>query len=239
MIFCFVSDAVAESSFAADAKASLLAAMAGLPTTAEAEPIGLVCFGVGCVATSHVAQHQAGLLLQMREWLASTGATVEPFQVYDPIFCEEEKSAFKALGSHVLSTNHDGAHALPLGHRCVVYMPHCEAELYNNLLAANWGNQLQRLVILGNGLRSYAERLPTGRWEAHMCAVARSLPWLQDTCLPNTYKPADVFNDTSFHIWPAAAAAAEQEWATLPAVAPLPLPDPGAGGPKPKFAPAV
>jgi len=170
--------------------------MDGMPAATATSQVGLVCFGVGCVGTSHVAQHQAGLFLLLRDWLVEAGLKVAPFCVYDPILCEQEKEAMEAMGCHVLETNHDGAHPLPREHRCVVYMPHCEAELYNNLLAANWGHQIRSLCVLGNSLRSYAERLPASRWEAHMPAVARSLPWLDDHALENTYKPNDVFNDT-------------------------------------------
>ena len=38
------------------------------------------------------------------------------------------------------------------------YMPHCGKPLYNNLLWANWGMQLNQLVIIGNSFSNICER---------------------------------------------------------------------------------
>jgi len=36
------------------------------------------------------------------------------------------------------------------------FMPHCEVQLYDNLLGANWGHEnLTRMVILGNSFGEY------------------------------------------------------------------------------------
>jgi len=236
----FFRVAVSESDFAKSTRESLSASLSNFNRESLGHSAALICFGVGCVGNSHVAQHQAGLFLLIREWLQAEGFKIEQMQIYDPILCRQEKEALESLGCQILETNHDGAFPLDPSLFNLLYMPHCEAELYNNILAANWSTHLGNLCILGNSLRSYEERLPSPRWTGHMSAVANALPWMLDSDLRNTYKPNDVFNDTAFHVWPAAPQAPDDSaWASIPSVAPLPLPDAGAGGPKPKFAPAM
>lgn len=41
----------------------------------------------------------------------------------------------------------------------IAFMPHCDLELYENLLRANWSKQrLSSLLLIGNNLGRYAER---------------------------------------------------------------------------------
>jgi len=155
--------------------------------------------------------------------------------VYDPILCVTEQQALQAMGCEILPTNQDGNFAARKERPTLFYMPHCEAELYNNVLVANWGPALGQICILGNSLRSYAERLPLTRWETNMTAVARSLPYLEEFPVQNTYKPADVFNDTGFHVWPRIPQCPEDiEWQQSVSLAPLPMPAPSKEM-KPKF----
>lgn len=201
--------------------------------------VDLVGFGVGCIGTSHVAQHQMGLLLLLREWLEGANLTVASVQVYDPIFCDSEKEALVELGCVVLETNNDGNFACDKSRMTLLYMPHCEAELYNNVIAANWAPHLSRVCIIGNSLRSYAARLPEERWSTMMGAVQRSLQWMQDCTLANSFKPADVFNDTSLQHWPRAPSDIAS-WDPPMGQVRLPMPiDIAALGPKPKYSAAT
>ncbi|KAK1548967.1 hypothetical protein Q3G72_008921 [Acer saccharum] len=50
------------------------------------------------------------------------------------------------------------------GRRCAIkptifYMPHCEAELYDNLLQANQGVMLKGMVLLGNSFETYEQHV--------------------------------------------------------------------------------
>ncbi len=50
-------------------------------------------------------------------------------------------------------------HCVPEGQQTLFIMPHCEMELYDAILAANWSAaSLARLAILGNSFREYADK---------------------------------------------------------------------------------
>lgn len=42
------------------------------------------------------------------------------------------------------------------------FMPHCELQLYDNLLGANWGEGLRRMAILGNSFGGYGRYAEEG-----------------------------------------------------------------------------
>jgi hypothetical protein len=55
-------------------------------------------------------------------------------------------------------------------------MPHCEAFLYDAVLAANWtADALRRTAVLGNAFEQYAERVLAGRTRADCEHVLKAL----------------------------------------------------------------
>ncbi|GAB5367240.1 hypothetical protein AAMO2058_001212900 [Amorphochlora amoebiformis] len=76
--------------------------------------------------------------------------------VFDPVFSILEKEVIQELGFEIIPINEQGKHK---SERCTLfYMPHCPRGMYNNVLWANWGRRLERVIILGNSLTAYAER---------------------------------------------------------------------------------
>jgi hypothetical protein len=99
--------------------------------------------------------------------------------VYDPVFTAEDLSLFGALQIRVLTENRAGLKAfcpenanthvgLPsslqnagYGLECptICFMPHCDMELYENILKANWSpEKLSNLLFVSNRLLDYIDR---------------------------------------------------------------------------------
>ncbi|KAF2323759.1 hypothetical protein GH714_036846 [Hevea brasiliensis] len=75
-------------------------------------------------------------------------------EVFDPVLSATESRVLEVLGCSVLSMNEHGRRRVTKP--TIFYMPHCEAELYNNLLQANWGVDLLNCIVLfGNSFELY------------------------------------------------------------------------------------
>ncbi|KAJ6702464.1 SRR1-LIKE PROTEIN [Salix koriyanagi] len=75
-------------------------------------------------------------------------------EVFDPILSATESRVLESLGCSVLSVNEHGRRRVTKP--TLFYMPHCEAELYNNLLQANWELELlNHIVLFGNSFEMY------------------------------------------------------------------------------------
>ena len=74
------------------------------------------------------------------------------------ILSATESRVLEALGCSVMSINEHGRReALK---PTMFFMPHCEAELYNNLLQANWKlNLLKNMVLFGNSFETYEQHV--------------------------------------------------------------------------------
>lgn len=110
----------------------------------------MVIYGIGSIESFEPPRLQLSLAILMKRRFSWIG-TIE---VFDPILSLTESRVLEALGCSVLSVNE-------LGRRqalrpTLFFMPHCEAELYDNLLQANWrGDMLNRIVLFGNSFVAY------------------------------------------------------------------------------------
>ena len=112
---------------------------------------------------------QLGFLLELLALIPSC----KRVEVHDPVFSGEEIELLKENVSQCLVDDNGllkGLEVLEvgLGQDCarraappnelwIFYMPHCPAELYNNLLCANARqcDSLRNVVIIGNDLTQY------------------------------------------------------------------------------------
>ncbi|KAI6675971.1 hypothetical protein NL676_036767 [Syzygium grande] len=112
----------------------------------------VVVYGIGSIDSYETPRLQLSLLLLMKRKFSWMGG----IEVFDPILSATESQVLHALGCSVLSVNEQGR-------RCALkptlfYMPHCEAELYDNLLHANQeAATLKNVVLLGNSFETYEE----------------------------------------------------------------------------------
>lgn len=137
------------------------------------EKILIVLYGVGSIESYVPPRLQLSLALLLQQEIGSSAAAVE---VFDPVLTAAECAAMEALGCSVARIDDRGRRRAD--RPTLFYMPHCEAALYDNLLAANWGHpsSLGRMVVLGNSFSEYgrfAEEALGGRGSAHATERAR------------------------------------------------------------------
>ncbi|KAL3829797.1 hypothetical protein ACJIZ3_018599 [Penstemon smallii] len=105
----------------------------------------MVIYGIGSIESFEPPRLQLSLAILMRrkfDWIGE-------IQVFDPVISLTESKVLTSLGCSVLSVNEQGRRQAMKP--TMFFMPHCEAELYENLLEANWAvDQLTRLVLFGN-----------------------------------------------------------------------------------------
>uniref|UniRef100_J3M3H2 SRR1-like domain-containing protein n=1 Tax=Oryza brachyantha TaxID=4533 RepID=J3M3H2_ORYBR len=91
-------------------------------------------------------------------------------------------------------------------------MPHCEASLYDALLAANWEppSRLRRVCVLGNSFRNYATQAEENRSgpaaKAKHVLAAERFAWEQRVDETGGVDDDDdvfarAFNETSWHFF--------------------------------------
>ncbi|KAL7126233.1 hypothetical protein ABFS83_14G172200 [Erythranthe nasuta] len=110
----------------------------------------MVIYGIGSIESFESPRLQLGLAILIKRKLDWIGE----IQVFDPIISMTESKVLTSLGCSVLSINEQGRRKAI--EPTLFFMPHCEAELYDNLLEANWGaDNLNRVVIFGNSFGEY------------------------------------------------------------------------------------
>eukprot|EP00850_Spirogloea_muscicola_P021665 SM000257S08649 [mRNA] locus=s257:28303:30207:- [translate_table: standard] len=101
------------------------------PIGKRAASVDLVVYGIGSLEHSEVARCQLGLA----GLLATQLQAASPVWVYDPVLTALERTAMQCLGCECLPHNEEGLRRAE--RPTVFYMPHCEVELYENVLLAN------------------------------------------------------------------------------------------------------
>jgi len=104
-----------------------------------------------------------------------------PISAFDPVFSPADLSLLASLGVKTMSENQHGRCALE--GPTLVFMPHCDLELYENLFRANWNKgQLAQMLLIGNDLRRYTESTPARILDLKSPCVNRLAPI--GTCEP-------------------------------------------------------
>ncbi|CAN6336152.1 unnamed protein product [Urochloa humidicola] len=170
------------------------------------EPVRLSLLGVGSFESSPAALLQLALAALLRRDLLPDSASAD---LFDPVLSAVECAAAAELGFSVPSLD-DGCRRR-VEEPTLFYMPHCEASLYDALLAANWDSpaQLRRICVLGNSFQWYAlqaeyDRSSPAAKAAHVLAAA------QFACEELVGETGDLddedwfaraFNETSWHFF--------------------------------------
>lgn len=110
----------------------------------------MVIYGIGSIESYEPPRLQLSLAILLKRKFS----WIDTIEVFDPIISLAESRVLEALGCSVLSVNEFGRRrALS---PTLFFMPHCEAELYDNLLQANWGvDTLNRMALFGNSFSVY------------------------------------------------------------------------------------
>ncbi|KAF5445981.1 hypothetical protein F2P56_031648 [Juglans regia] len=160
----------------------------------------MVIYGIGSIESYEPPRLQLSLAVLMKRKFSWIG----DIEVFDPILSATESRVLEALGCSVLSVNEQG-------HRRAIkptmfFMPHCEAELYDNLLHANWGVELlNRVVLFGNSFKTYEQHISEFKNSAIVGSAKRILsirPFTREfriNTVSDDYFGA--FHDSSWHFF--------------------------------------
>ncbi|KAJ7685026.1 SRR1-domain-containing protein [Mycena polygramma] len=153
-------------------------------TTCASSPVAILCLGLGSPSSSPNSRAQLGFLLEICK---STGLEHANVSIYDPVFSEEDNTLFEQLGLR------DGKH--PLDAPTLLWMPHCDLDLYENVLAANWSReQLAYVILIANRLGDYVEGNPRHKLETRAPCLLRLENVMQSCPLPASSAWTAAFN---------------------------------------------
>lgn len=160
----------------------------------------MVIYGIGSIESYEPPCLQLSIAMLMKRdfnWIGS-------IEVFDPILSVTESHVLEALGCSVMSINEHGKReALK---PTMFFMPHCEAELYNNLLRANWKpDLLKNMVLFGNSFEEYEQHVslcktsPVMYLVGHILAARSFTNEVKIETISDDYYNA--FHDSSWHFF--------------------------------------
>lgn len=187
----------------------------------ETGDIDVVCYGIGNLSGVRSAQLQLAALLAV---LQSLGVRSGKRFVYDPVLSQEEQAVMIDFGFEIIAVNEEAKR--PLRQRAktttdeskkeqkeqdgddssgsvptIFFLPHCGRTLSNNIVWANWGVDLSKVLLIANCFSSTKKPLP--------CAIEKALPFVTEHTFPDVELS---FNDTCLHTFQLP----EHLWASRP-----------------------
>ncbi|KAI5410845.1 protein SENSITIVITY TO RED LIGHT REDUCED 1 [Lathyrus oleraceus] len=160
----------------------------------------MVIYGIGSIELYEPPCLQLSIAMLMKRDLNLIGN----IEVFDPILSVTESRVLEALGCTVMSINEHGKREAVKP--TMFFMPHCEAELYSNLLQANWKPSfLNNMVLFGNSFEEYEQHVslcknsPVLNSVKHILAARRFTNEIKIEKIPDDYYNA--FHDSSWHIF--------------------------------------
>ncbi|KAK4708238.1 hypothetical protein R3W88_029163 [Solanum pinnatisectum] len=114
----------------------------------------MVIYGIGSIESYEPPRLQLSLAILMKRMFSWIGEV----EVFDPVISLAESRVLTALGCSVLTVNEQGRRqALK---PTMFFMPHCDAELYENLLEENWRHDLlSNMTLFGNSFEAYEQHV--------------------------------------------------------------------------------
>ncbi|KAI0361882.1 hypothetical protein OH77DRAFT_1440886 [Trametes cingulata] len=212
------SEELAQSDWLLEAQQILRESLEEAFAASDAAP-DVLCLGLGSPASSRDARAQLAFLLAACDDLSIDRTKVS---VYDPVFVEEDLRLLAQLRLTPLPENRHASYGLRSP--TIVFMPHCDLHLYENLLRENWSRtHLANVLLIANRLSEYAESIPSRKLASEHPCVARLAPYLTSRPLrPCTAFPT-AFNNTSIQYARSDSLAARSaDWWTLPGSAAMP-----------------
>ncbi|KAJ7470593.1 SRR1-domain-containing protein [Mycena latifolia] len=159
-------------------------------TAHSLSPSQVLCLGLGSPSSSANSRAQLGFLLEICESIGIEHANVS---VYDPVFSEEDGVLFQELRMRVLSENKEGSY--PLDSATILWMPHCDLGLYENVLRANWSRErLPYVILISNRLGDYVDSNPRHKLETRAPCLLRVEQVMECSLLPVSIARPTAFN---------------------------------------------
>ncbi|EJD05994.1 uncharacterized protein FOMMEDRAFT_145329 [Fomitiporia mediterranea MF3/22] len=167
----------------------------------------ILCLGLGSPTESAQARFQFCFLLELRDKIFSSQVRIRAF---DPVFSTVDILLLTSLGAQILPDNKEGKYEFD--GPTLAFMPHCDRELYENFLQANWSAKLLTdFLLIGNDLRRYVESVPARVLGKESPCLSRLAPLLVSSPLPEHHSFPNAFSTTSVqHISSASLATGAQ-----------------------------
>ncbi|KAF7777564.1 hypothetical protein Agabi119p4_3636 [Agaricus bisporus var. burnettii] len=163
------------------------------PFPNEPSSFSVLCLGLGSPSASAISRTQLAFLMELCLALNIGYANVS---LYDPIFSTEDLELFEELRFQILPENRNGGY--PLQNPTICYMPHCDMELYDNLLRVNDPHDhLLMPILLANHLMDYLENNSHDKLRVRVPDLFKIAPLLQSRSLPPSTAWPAAFNNTS------------------------------------------
>lgn len=110
----------------------------------------IVAYGIGSIESYEPPRLQLSLALLMKRKFSWIGG----IEIFDPVLSKTECQVLESFGCTILSINEQGRRNVLKP--TLFFMPHCEVELYNNLMQANWSaDSLKHIALFGNSFDAY------------------------------------------------------------------------------------
>lgn len=152
----------------------------------------VLCLGLGSPSSSREARAQLAFLISSCTILEIAPSDVS---VYDPVFTDADKALLQSFGMRCLADT-DGKHEVE--RPTILYMPHCDLKLYENIIGANWSEeQLARIIFVANRFKDYTDNYPQSKLEVESPFLMRLVPHLECHSLPTLESFSSAFNNIS------------------------------------------
>ncbi|XAR63527.1 hypothetical protein NMG60_11023490 [Bertholletia excelsa] len=160
----------------------------------------MVIYGIGSIELYEPPRLQLSLAILMKKRFAWVG----DIELFDPILSGTETRVLEVLGCSVIPVNEQGRRKAMKP--TLFFMPHCEAELYDNLLEENWRlDTFNQMILLGNSFETYEQYMSiignstVANLRKHILAARRFTKEFHVNTVSDDYFCA--FHDLSWHIF--------------------------------------
>ncbi|PBK77981.1 hypothetical protein ARMSODRAFT_17302 [Armillaria solidipes] len=158
--------------------------------------LDVLCLGLGSPCSSPNSRAQLAFLLLICKSLNIDRSRVS---LYDPVFTGEDLCFFEEQKLKVLSESNE-KEGYAIDSPTLVYMPHCDMELHEDILKDN--STVRNAILICNRLGDYVESNPSHKLEARVPYLCRIVPFLVSVSLPPSNVWPAAFNNTSVQYLP-------------------------------------
>ncbi|KAJ6519456.1 hypothetical protein C8R45DRAFT_1066151 [Mycena sanguinolenta] len=152
----------------------------------------LLCLGLGSPSSSPNSRAQLAFLLEICKTVPIVGVSAPSMFSPKKTVLYSSNLDFACLPK----TKQDGKHALDAP--TILWMPHCDLDLHESVLAANWSHeQLERMVLISNRLGDYVDGNPRKKLEIRAPCLLRLENVVQCCLLPVSSAFPTAFNSTA------------------------------------------
>ncbi|KAI7864278.1 hypothetical protein BDF14DRAFT_1836250 [Spinellus fusiger] len=152
----------------------------------------IVCYGIGSMQKSKIAQYQFVLVLMIYDLLKIPGK----MYIFDPVMTDLDKETCELHAMEIIKENEQGKRTVT--HSTLFYMPHCGRGLYSNTLSANWSQEkLANVTLIGNRFDMYVGSQLDKDLRKECPYLIPAVEMIDTVSFPKEFDNNQIFNDLS------------------------------------------